>query len=38
MGKRFVTLVMKALQSDHLSSLDAKRIMGVDPVVVELNM
>jgi Zn-dependent peptidase ImmA (M78 family) len=38
MGKRFVTLVMRALQSDRLSSLDAKRIMGVDPVVVELNM
>jgi len=34
-GKRFVTLVMRALQSDHLSSLDAGRILGVDPGVVE---
>ena len=33
-----MTLVMRALQSDQLSSLDAKRIKGVDPVVVEQNI
>ncbi|MDD5189526.1 MAG: XRE family transcriptional regulator [Dehalococcoidales bacterium] len=37
-GKRFVTLVMRAFQSEHLSSLDANRILGIDPIVVERNM
>jgi Zn-dependent peptidase ImmA (M78 family) len=38
LGKRFVTLVMRAVQSDYLSSLDARRILGVDPSAAETSM
>lgn len=37
-GKRFITLVMQALQRDYLTPLDARRILGVDPSYVELNL
>ena len=37
-GKRFITLVMQAIQRDYLTPFDARRILGVDPSYIELNM
>jgi Zn-dependent peptidase ImmA (M78 family)/transcriptional regulator with XRE-family HTH domain len=35
MGRRFVGLVMRAFQSNQITSLDAKRILGISPSTIE---
>lgn len=37
-GKRFLSLVMRAVQLNHLSALDAKRILGINPYYIETSM
>jgi len=38
MGKRFISLVMRALQTNYLTPVQAKRILGIDATAVEINM
>ena len=38
MGRRFLSLVMQALQKDHLSPIEVRRLVGVDASAVELNL
>jgi Zn-dependent peptidase ImmA (M78 family) len=38
LGKRFVSLVMEALQRNYFTSVDVRRIVGLDPASIELNM
>ena len=37
-GKRFIGLVMEALRRDYFTSVDVRRIVGLDPATIELNM
>lgn len=37
-GKRFIGLVMEALRRDYFTSVDVRRMVGLDPVSIELNL
>jgi Zn-dependent peptidase ImmA (M78 family) len=37
-GKRFIGLVMEALRRNYLTSVDVRRIIGLDPASIELNL
>jgi Zn-dependent peptidase ImmA (M78 family) len=37
-GKRFVSLVMEALQRNYITSVEVKRKLGIDPTAVEINI
>jgi Zn-dependent peptidase ImmA (M78 family)/transcriptional regulator with XRE-family HTH domain len=37
-GKRFIGLVMEALRRDYFTSVDVRRIVGLDPASIELNL
>ena len=37
-GKRFIGLVMEALRRDYFTSVEVRRLVGLDPATIELNM
>ena len=37
-GKRFIGLVLEALRRDYFTSVDVRRIVGLDPASIELNL
>ena len=37
-GKRFIGLVMEALRRNYFTSVDVRRIVGLDPASIELNL
>ena len=37
-GKRFINLVMEALRRNYFTSVDVRRIVGLDPASIELNL
>ena len=37
-GKRFISLVMEALRRDYFTSVDVRRVVGLDPASIELNL
>ena len=37
-GKRFIGLVMEALRRDYFTSVDVRRLVGLDPATIELNL
>lgn len=37
-GKRFIGLVMEALQRNYFTSVDVRRTVGLDPASIELNL
>ena len=37
-GKRFIGLVLEALRRDYFTPVDVRRIVGLDPASIELNL